>query len=35
MDTTFNASPQPHAEAVALIRGKKPVASRVFYGLLP
>lgn len=35
MDTVFNAQPQPHAEAIALIKGRKPVAARVFYGLLP
>jgi SPP1 gp7 family putative phage head morphogenesis protein len=33
METDF--APRPHEEAIALIRGKRPVAAEVFYGLLP
>jgi hypothetical protein len=35
MDTAFSTQPTPHAEAIALIRDRQPVAARTFYGLLP
>lgn len=34
METTFQIQ-APHEAALALLKGKKPVASEVFYGLLP
>lgn len=34
MDTTFEIQ-APHEAALALLRAKKPVASEIFYGLLP